>query len=190
VINREFGLLEHLQLLVIAVTVYFSFQLFRRDTTWWRKSGFFLLFLILILLFLEEIDYGIHYYELLFHGGAKTELEVRNIHNQDDNNYYIRQAAYTIMAIFFVLLPLLRSKFRNPYLQFISGERWLIATFGVYLFTGILARGLPKLGFPNNPSLWGNHQEFEELIAYYLIALFIWGLLQRHHLLPGKKATS
>ena len=50
----------------------------------------------------------------------------------------------------------------------------IMTTFVVYvLISGLFVRLLPKLGLPHNPSLKGNHQEFEELVSYYMILLYL-----------------
>jgi hypothetical protein len=50
----------------------------------------------------------------------------------------------------------------------------ILTTFLVYVVIGgLFVRMLPKLGMPHNPSLFRNHQEFEELISYYMILLYV-----------------
>ena len=62
-INREFGLLEHLQLLLIATAFVYLTKAIRQKEFWFEKLTYGVLSLFFLVLLLEEIDYGIHYYE-------------------------------------------------------------------------------------------------------------------------------
>ena len=59
-INREFGLLEHLQLVLIAITLVYSIKAIPTKEFWLEKLGYIFMSLFLVLLFLEELDYGLH----------------------------------------------------------------------------------------------------------------------------------
>ncbi len=173
-INREFGLLEHLQLVLIAITLVYSIKAIPTKEFWLEKLGYIFMSLFLVLLFLEELDYGLHYIEYFSNEPPAESTEIRNFNNQGDNNYYLRQASYVVMVLFFVVLPLVQDKIKNTFIKHFCANRYLVSTFAVYLFIGQLSRWLPRLGMPNNQSLWGNHQEFEELILYYIILLYVY----------------
>lgn len=173
-INREFGLLEHLQLVIIAISLIYSLKSIRLKSFWLEKLAYIGLASFFLLLFLEEIDYGIHYYEYFIKGVTEDKSIVRNFHNQGNNNYYLRQASYAVMVLMFVLLPLLKSKIKIRLLKHFCAHHFLVYSFMVYLFIGQLSRWLPRWGMEVNESLRGNHQEFEELILYYIIFLFIY----------------
>lgn len=173
-VNREFGLLENLQLLLIAATFVYVIKAIRLKDYWFEKIIYAALSLFFLVLFLEEIDYGIHYYEYFIKGVDEDKSIVRNFHNQGDNNFYLRQASYLVMVLLFVLLPLLRSKIKNRLIHHVAASPLIIYSFIVYLFIGQLSRWMPKFGMPVNESLWGNHQEFEELVLYYIILLFVY----------------
>tara|TARA_B110000046_G_scaffold113818_1_gene121085 strand:- start:12327 stop:13031 length:705 start_codon:yes stop_codon:yes gene_type:complete len=173
-VNREFGLLENLQLLLIATTFVYIIKAIRLKDFWFEKLTYTVLSLFFLVLFLEEIDYGIHYYEYFIKGVEEDKSIVRNFHNQGDNNFYLRQSSYVVMVLVFVLLPLLRRKIKNSVIHHISASSSIIYSFLVYLFIGQLSRWMPKFGMPVNESLRGNHQEFEELVLYYIILLFVY----------------
>ncbi|MFT6167051.1 MAG: hypothetical protein ACJAV5_001739 [Vicingaceae bacterium] len=173
-LNREFGLLENLQLLLIATTFLYTVKAIGLKGYWFEKLAYLVLSLFFMVLFLEEIDYGIHYYQYFIRGIAEDKSIVRNFHNQGDNNFYLRQASYVVMVFLFVLLPLFRSKIKNNLIYHIAASSSIIYSFLVYLFIGQLSRLMPKLGMPVNESLRGNHQEFEELVLYYIILLFVY----------------
>lgn len=173
-VNREFGLLENLQLLLIAATFTYSVKAIRLKNFWLEKWAYVVLSLFFVVLFLEEIDYGIHYYEYFIKGVVEDKSIVRNFHNQGDNNYYLRQASYAVMVFLFVVLPFFRNKIKSSFLHHFSASFMIIYSFSVYLFIGQLSRWMPKLGMPVNESLRGNHQEFEELVLYFIILLFVY----------------
>ncbi len=173
-VNREFGLLENLQLLLIASSLVYLVKAIRLKDFWFEKLAYVGLCLFFLLLFLEEIDYGIHYYEYFVKGVEEDKGIVRNFHNQGDNNYYLRQASYAVMVLLFVVMPFFRNKIKNNLFHHLAASHYIIYSFIVYIFIGQLSRWLPKLGMPINESLRGNHQEFEELILYYIILLFVY----------------
>ena len=173
-VNREFGLLENLQLLLIATTFIYAVKAIRLKKFWFEKLAYVVLSLFFVVLFLEEIDYGIHYYEYFVKGVTEDKSIVRNFHNQGDNNYYLRQASYVVMVLLFVVLPFFRNKIKNNLLHHFVASSMIIYSFLVYLFIGQLSRWMPKLGMPVNESLRGNHQEFEELVLYFIILLYVY----------------
>jgi hypothetical protein len=177
-LNREFGLLEHLQLLVILFIVIISFRKIRGVNHVLDKLFFTGIGLFGVLIFLEEIDYGQHYLSLFV--PVDNASEPLNIHNQGNNNFIIRQTSYVIFVILFILLPLLKPKLKKIiFLEYFAANRWIVITFIIYLIAGFVARGLPKIGFVVNESLRGNHQEFEELVAYYLFLLLMQEIIDR-----------
>lgn len=172
-INREFGILENLQLVVIALIFGITLTAISKKRQFIENLGYAFLSLLFLLAFLEEIDYGIHYYEYFFNSGVEDKTIVRNLHNQGENNYYLRQATYVVMVICFVVLPLTKNKIDIPFIQYFCADKLIVASFAVYLFVGQIARLLPKWGMEVNESLRGNHQEFEELTFYYIILLYL-----------------
>ncbi len=175
-VNREFGLLENLQLLLIFFCLYYSVKALKRKDHFLEKLMFGGFSLFFLWLFLEEIDYGIHYYEYFFKNAEEDKTILRNLHNQGENKFYLRQASYVVMALLFVILPLLRDRINQPLIKHFIPNKWIVSTFLVYLFVGRLSRWLPMLGMPVNESLRGNHQEFEELVLYYIILLMVYEL--------------
>lgn len=175
-INREFGLLENLQLVVIAIIFYITITAISKKRKPIENLGYLFLSALFFVAFLEEIDYGIHYYEYFFKSGVEDKTIVRNFHNQGDNNFYLRQTTYVVMVLCFVVLPLIKSKIKSNFVQHFCADKLIVASFAVYLFVGQIARLLPKWGMEVNESLRGNHQEFEELTFYYIILLYMFEL--------------
>ena len=94
-LNREFGLLEHIQLILILAIVFVAFAQSRSVPTRFERLFFAVVGIFAFFILLEEIDYGIHYWELLqtntIAENATGEFEgrARNIHNQGEMRTYI-----------------------------------------------------------------------------------------------------
>jgi hypothetical protein len=183
-VNREFGFLENLQLLVIIVIGYYAVKAVIKKRTAIERIAFSLIAFASIVVFLEEIDYGLHFYEHFVLGQSENKEIVRNLHNQGNNNFIIRQTLYTMLVLFFLVLPVSKKYIKNKFVLNFVANKMIISTLVTYILVGQFARLLPKLGMPNNPSLWGNHQEFEEVIVYYLFALFLREIVKKKLYLP------
>jgi len=182
---REFGLLEQLQnLLLLAVVVILALSTKNMNSVLDRALliGATLAFLFL---FLEEIDYGIHYYELFI--GENTGIEVRNWHNQKTNGEQnvkkLKQLVDVLMFLLFIVLPLVKNKISVPFIQNIAPSRWFIAGFAVSLSCSNFAHFLDDQGLGiiamQEGNLTGNISEFRELSNYYFFMLYA---LQLHKL--------
>ncbi len=179
-INREFGVLENLQSLVILVIIFICIKGAIKTPSRLEKVIYVFGSLFFFVAFLEEIDYGLHFYEYINNIAPEQKVVTRNFHNINDNEYLyeVRQVIIVTLVIFFILLPLLKNKIQNQYIKHFIADKMIITTFIVYvLIGGLLVRMLPKLGMPHNPSLFGNHQEFEELISYYMILLYVYEII-------------
>ncbi len=178
IINREFGMLEHLQAIVILVIVVIAFSGLQKRRHWIENLGYLMLGILFIIAFLEELDYGLHYYEYFAGVAPEQKVVERNLHNYNNNEYLyeVRQGIIMVMILVFIILPLAKDKIKIKFIQHFCGDKMLIATFAVYVVIGQMARLFPKLGLPINPSLDGNHQEFEELVSYYMMLLFVYEL--------------
>ena len=79
--NREFGLLENLQHLLLLGCVVPAMLLAWRE----RRPGFRIFFGLIgiaaLFAFVEEIDYGLHYYEAVANVPPAERAVVRNLHN-------------------------------------------------------------------------------------------------------------
>lgn len=187
-INREFGLVENLQLLTILIIIGITIKGIKRNKHWLENLGFGLLTAFFLFSLLEEMDYGLHYYEYFFEDGIENKKIVRNFHNQGENNFYVRQVIIFTMIIVFVILPLVKVKIKQAYIRHFCADKKIIYSFLVYLFISQMARRLPELGMEVNESLRGNHQEFEELVSYYIILLYMYEIVfSKKPLLPIKK---
>ena len=170
-VNREFGLLEHVQLLLLLAALAMSSAAAWRDESRLRKVAFSFIALSATFLILEETDYGLHYWEAL--SGQPAQVEVRNIHNQGRMNKILKRISYYLMAIVFVVLPLVREKIKVGWIRDFIPSRWILST-GVLLVTvPEIAHFLEGKGLAQDGGLRGNLSEFAETLTYYVVLLYV-----------------
>ena len=175
---REFGLLEMLQnICLLSVIGILSLAAYNKKGT---VDGllFFLGVLAFVFLFLEEIDYGIHFYELFV--GEDSGVTVRNWHNQEtdgeQNVKSFKKLIDGVMFLVFIVLPLVKNKIPIPFIRNIAPSRWFIAGFAAIILGAQIAHLLDDHGMGmiegTEGNLWGNISEFRELGTYYFYVLY------------------
>ena len=179
--NREFGLLEHVQLLLLLAMLAMSSAAAWREYSRLRKVTFSLIALAAIFLILEETDYGLHYWELLT--GQPVQLEVRNIHNQGRLNNILKRILYYAMAVVFVVLPLVREKISVRWIRDFVPSRWFLSTAVLLVAVPQIAHFLGDQGIAANGALLGNLSEFAETLTYYVMLLYVVELYGRDQII-------
>lgn len=188
---REFGLLELLQnFCLLSVIGILLLAAYKKST----PDGllFLLGVLIFIFLFLEEIDYGIHFYE--FFVGVDSGITVRNWHNQEtdgeQNVKGFKRLVDAVMFLIFIVLPLVKNKIPIAFIRNIAPSRWFIAGFATILVGSNIAHLLNDQGMGiiqgTQGNLKGNISEFRELGTYYFSVLYALQLLKLDSLLKSK----
>ncbi len=178
-LTRESGLLEQLQnIYLLSIFSIFLFLAFKRHDKK-EKIFFTLLSILFLFLFLEEIDYGMNLYEFFI--GHSANFEIRNWHNQSADNqkqnvHYFKQLIDLVNVLWFVLLPLMASKIKTPFIKSLMPDRFFIIGFVMTLVYSKITHGLDNLDLSiiNNVagSLEGNISEFREHNTYYLYLLY------------------
>ncbi len=179
--NREFGIMENLATVVVGVMVYFSVQCFKAGNQVATKVVFAFAVIASLFLFLEELDYGLHFYELWKGVPPEEKIITRNFHNQDLSTLSkMKTFIYIFIAIAFVIIPLIGEKPFPKFLQqFIASPR-LIYTAATLEITSILSyHFVYTLNHHGNYSLDGNTTEFGEGIIYYMLLLYLYELYQK-----------
>lgn len=177
---RELGLLEQLQnSFLLIIVVLFVTQVVRRPSLI-EKIFFLGGSLVFLILLLEEIDYGIHFFE--YFSGQESAIEVtqRNWHNRDiagrSINGRLKKVSSLLMFIWFFVCPLLSRKIDFKYLKNIVPSRWFILAFMLAMLFSNLAHYLDGLSLGAIQgvagSLQGNISEFRETSTYYLYLLY------------------
>jgi len=190
---REFGLLEMLQnLFLIGLIFIFIYALIVKDN-WVDKGLYFIAISVFVFLFLEEIDYGLHYYEWVT--GEVVNDGPRNWHNQvaedgHQNTRKIKRIADALMIIIFVLLPLIN--LIKPVNKVLG--RYVFVPVIYFVGAAVLALAFSKLahyfedaGFAMINGIEGkmhnNISEFRETSIYYIYLLYALQLVGRNKLL-------
>lgn len=192
--SREFGLLENVQNLVLLAMLVVSVAGVLVKKTRLEKAGLALLSLFILVVFLEEIDYGLHYYEYFNDVPWNERAEVRNWHNQGDRTDQIKRPVDIVTILLFVIAPILFANSRWPLLRFLTPDRYSILTLAAAFIIRSLAHGLEERGIGDRGVIHQNLSEFRELITYYVYFLYVIEIALRRRLdeywLTGKAPAS
>jgi hypothetical protein len=187
--NREFGVVENLQLAILVLILIYSIKGIRKRETKIEKYGYVFVAAATSFVFLEEIDYGLHYYDFLIgktnEGITKVAVfdrKIRNIHNEGKITLNLfKLASYALIVACFVVLPLLPATLKKRFslLNYFAPSRFIITTAISLLILNQIALYLYKNYDYSNPSLNNNVSEFEELMTYYIIFLYIREMIRK-----------
>ncbi len=180
--GREFGILEQCQNILLLITTIILLKESITRVPILEKLIFAIGFLVFTFMLLEELDYGIHFYEYFF---GKTDIIYRNWHNQpwtdgdDDGNQnvkYFKQMSDFLTFVVFIVLPLVSDKkFVKP-IRHLIPSKWFIVGFAITILASRTAHFLEHSGFAiingENGSLSGNISEFREAGNYYFFVLY------------------
>ncbi len=176
-INREFGLLENAQLLLLISSFVVFFKTKNSVGRGIETYLFYFVLLGIAFLILEEMDYGIHFYEWLTlpeYNMYETKIKTRNIHNQGELLKWIKWFSYLCLIVVFVFLPykgqfLNRIKWIKP---FVPSKLFVFTILSMIICNQFALYMDQNLKEPNIYSLDGNVSEFEELFIYYIGFLY------------------
>ena len=184
--NREFGLLENLENLLLLLIIIISFTLLRRSVNGTMKIIYVLCLLASLFMLLEEIDYGFHYWNYFNGIHPQDDPVIHNIHNQGKNTIKILMwICYAIILLFIIIMPHVK-KDRLPewIVNFIPSIKLHFTVLAIPLISR-MPHILNNMNFETNQSLYHNLSEFEELAIYYIFFLFFYEMksrLQGHQL--------
>lgn len=159
----EFGLLENLEnALVLAI-----FAAACIGAAWKRlrveRTGFALLALFAIFVFLEEIDYGLHFYRYLTHdhdfewflpfsewpAHLKSSIDITtapfNLHNRCDVTKIMKQVVIVLIVLLFVVAPFVGPRLKNRWARYLSPDKYAIFTAIAMLLLSSLTHYLGDL---------------------------------------------
>ncbi|MDH3688570.1 MAG: hypothetical protein OEU36_03705 [Gammaproteobacteria bacterium] len=175
---REFGLLENLQNFYLLAIFIMCCCAIRRKAKWERKAWVAVAALA-VFVFLEEIDYGLNFYDLLKKKTLHDADQVRNIHNVGDLNKKIKIAVDLMLVSVFMIAPFVLSRSASAFIQYVLPNRWFALTVLGMALLSSLAHKLDDAGLAPNGSLENNITEFRELTIYYMWMLYIYELVFR-----------
>lgn len=124
--RREFGLLENTQhLMVLAICVIAIGAAIRQKNLLARV---FMVFIAMggLVLFLEEMDYGLHLYELLTDTSPENTAEIRNLHNVGNRTATLKTVSTTLSILVFGVAPFALGRSRNPYVRYFLPDPFML----------------------------------------------------------------
>lgn len=183
--GREFGLLENLQNLILLAMIVMAIVGFRRKTHRVEKAGMAFIVVFSCFIFLEEIDYGLHFYEYAKDVPWHESEQARNLHNVGDRTAITKQVVDLGMLVVFGILPFVLAKVGNPFVRYLCPDRFSILTLIAMLIVRTVAHQLKDHGFGSEGTIDNNLSEFRELVTYYLFMLYLYQIALRRTLFPA-----
>ncbi|MCP3917026.1 MAG: hypothetical protein GY711_15880 [bacterium] len=175
--NREYGALENLQNLVLLLAAWTAWRASRgvagRARAIWTVVAVGSLFVLL-----EELDFGLHYYESLAGVEESERAEVRNLHNQYGASHYLKRVVDPAMGVFFLVLPLVAlRKGRAGWRRFVPH---VLSPLTLLLSVAVSKTAhFGEDAWSHNDALRSNLSEFRELFVYYLWFLYFRYMAER-----------
>ena len=149
----------------------------------WLRAAFGLLAFLFIFVLLEEIDYGLHYYD--YFTGSMVESSAgewnRNLHNRSTAagvqwGSYMKLVSKAMLVLGFVVAPLVMHRSENRLARLLTPSRWAAATVLLMFVLSRLAHVLDRAGLSLIDGTAGglehNISEFREFNLYYLFLLY------------------
>jgi len=194
---REFGLLEMIQNALLIAIIIILFSGVRKSHNRFDKALYFLGMCAFTFLLLEEVDYGLHYYELVT--GEVDPDAPRNWHNElrsdgEQNVDSMKRVIDGLSAFLFFLLPLLC--FIKPIGKHLKGRAFVPVLPFVYavVVAIVLSRLTHWLDDNNYAEVSGarglldnNISEFREMSMYYIYLLYAFQLVSFKGFLSKEK---
>ena len=180
--QREFGILENLQNLLIIGIIAVAVAAIKHKELFAEKAAFAFITLFGVLVFLEEVDYGLHWYEWWKDIPPPEQVETRNLHNRGSLNRFIKLGVESLMVIWFAIMPLLSSRIKHPVIKYLLPSQLSVLTLLSAWAVTRLAFYLYDAGMPSNIALKGNYAEFTEVFTYYLFLVYLYEIVFRRKL--------
>jgi magnesium-transporting ATPase (P-type) len=179
--NREWGLLENIQLIVVATIIGVSIYATAKKKPAIQKFGFIFIAIFGVFVFLEEIDYGSHLSQYLT-GQQESQLAkltgVYNVHNYGENTAKVfKRAVYVLMLLLFLVAPFVRVKFWNPIFSYLIPQPKIAIIAMITIVCELAARALVPLNGLKLDELGMDIGEFSEILVYYVFLLYVWQLV-------------
>lgn len=161
---REFGLLENLQNVFVLAIVIFLLIGAIRSVHRVQRVVFVALTLFSTFIFLEEIDYGTHFYAYAqledvagwFEPARSDRFQALlaqsdftatpfNLHNRGDLTDVIKGVAGAVMLLLFVVAPFLTGRIKNPWFHYLAPDRFTVITVVVMVVLRLVTHQLGNL---------------------------------------------
>lgn len=167
--QREFGLLENLQNIYLLAMAGMAAYAIKTKPYVWEKIAGVIYFLFACFVFLEEIDYGLHWIEYLNDTPITEALpnDDRNWHNDGQRTSIMKDLVTLSCAILFVIAPFALKNRTHKLIRYLLPVRQYAAGFLGIVLVSRLAHFLSDQGLGAD-GIRQNIGEFRELGMYYL----------------------
>jgi hypothetical protein len=168
--RRELGLLETLHNVLILIAFIFAVRGAIRTRVLSARLIFALFAVGSLFMLLEEMDYGLHYYEFIAGVPPEEAAEVRNVHNQGLSSP-MKSAGNLLQILGFVVAPLALWRVRALWVRYLVPSPYFLLTMLCALITSRVGHTFEHraaaIGFENNIG------EFRETVTYYMAMLYV-----------------
>ncbi len=182
--NREYGILENFQLIIILGIVFLSFCAVSKKHNMVQRIGFGILGVVAIFIFLEEMDYGDHFIRYFSEGKQRsiflTTFDKNSIHNQDKMTLkYMRRTPYVIIFFLFTLAPFINKKYIHPLLAYLIPMPRMALMVVLFIVAYFAPRVLVDFNIfeVGNLGVGDSIGEFTELIVYYIFLIYVFHII-------------
>lgn len=172
--NREWGILENLQLLILMCIFGLVFFAARKNTLKIFKWGYGLLAVFTLFIILEEMDYGTHFYQL-WEGLPEEEssYDVKSLHNLGNNAKLFKRSIYVLMGALFVISPFLKEKVKHPFLRYLIPKPRILLVAVLAIISDLVPRLIIHYDIREDGGLGINIGEFSEIMVYYIFMIYL-----------------
>ncbi|MAA73502.1 MAG: hypothetical protein CMN28_02190 [Salinisphaeraceae bacterium] len=181
--NREFGLLENFQNLLLLGILGCAFYGAKGSIDWLARSLFGFVAAGAVFVLLEELDYGTHHWWWI-NGWDMATRPGFNIHNQGDNSDLMKDTSDILLVLMFLVFPWLGRKSDNVWIRYFRPSRLFNLSLIASMLFADVAHYIGDHHPPQNHYLAPNIGEFRELFTYYIWFLYI-GTLTLYRAWPG-----
>ena len=178
--RREFALLETLQHLLLLAMCIITLRNVPRTENRFDQAVLLGIAAFSMLVLLEEIDYGLHFYEFAMGIPEDQAQDLRNIHNSSGYLGAIKRISDYSMALLFVIAPFALATVKKPLIRRYLPDKYSALTFAVAMLIRNIAHPLDDRGY--GTGLQSNIAEFREFVTYYLFFLYTYQLATGHTL--------
>lgn len=179
--HRELGLIENSQNVVLLGILITVGRALIRERQWIGRVALGLLLAVSTFVFLEELDYGLHYYEY-FSGVDKEEaIKDRNWHNVGDRTTRTKQVVDAAMILFFFVAPIVFYGSSYPLVRLLTPDRYAWLALIAMFVVRSTAHGLQDAGFGEPGTMDSNLSEFREFVTYYLSLVYLLDVFGRRY---------
>ncbi len=174
-VNRELGLLESLQhLLLLVMAIVFARAAWRSQISL-ERALFTVVSLGMVFVLLEELNYFTHYWWAI-NGWYFATMPGVNVYSKGDVSDNFKDAGDIFLVTFFVLFPLVAARINNAWVKYLHPSRMFILAIIIAVLTSRMAHFLDENYAPQNNYFTDSMGEYRELFVYWIWLTYSWVL--------------